>query len=49
MSVTFNGNQADYGGGVYNGSSNPVLTNVTFAGNRAGIGGGMHNSGSSRR
>jgi fibronectin type 3 domain-containing protein len=31
------------GGGMYNDSSSPVLSNVTIAGNTAGVGGGMIN------
>ena len=40
-----NGNYPnDYGGGMYNESSNPTLTNVTFSGNSAGgSGGGLSN------
>ncbi len=35
------------GGGMYNNSGSPVLTNVTFSGNEAGVsGGGMDSSGS---
>jgi predicted outer membrane repeat protein len=47
--VTFSGNTASYGSGMYNyDHSNPVLTNVTFTGNTAGThGGGMYNSTSS--
>jgi predicted outer membrane repeat protein len=40
--VTFNGNEASYGGGM-NSLDNPKLTNVTFNGNSAyGDGGGMY-------
>jgi len=42
--VTFSGNLATDGGGIYNfSSSNPILTNVTFTGNSAVSGGGMFN------
>jgi hypothetical protein len=42
--VTFSGNSAQYGGGMFNdSSSNPTLTNVTFSGNSAQYGGGMFN------
>ena len=34
---------ANYGGGMYNGASDPVLVDVTFSGNWAGYGGGMFN------
>jgi predicted outer membrane repeat protein len=34
----------DYGGGMYNASSSPALTNVTFSGNSAQHGGGMFNN-----
>ena len=37
----------DSGGGMYNSSSSPTLTNVTFSGNWAYYGGGMYNSSSS--
>ncbi len=49
--VTFSGNSADYGGGMYNdgnggGTSSPMLTNVTFSRNTATVyGGGMFNYG----
>jgi hypothetical protein len=33
----------NYGGGLYNTSSSPTLSNVTFSGNSAGSGGGMYN------
>jgi len=36
-----------YGGGMYNSSSNPTLTNVTFSGNSATFGGGMYNNNNS--
>ena len=36
----------NFGGGMYNTNSNPVLTNVTFSGNAATTGGGMHNENS---
>ena len=40
--VTFSGNQASDGGGVFTEYfSNPTLTNVTFSGNQAFSGGGM--------
>ena len=43
-SVTFSGNAAGYGGGMYNSSgSSPALTEVTFSGNLAFDGGGMFN------
>ncbi len=35
------------GGGMFNYSSSPALTNVTFNGNSANVGGGMYNSSSS--
>ena len=42
--VTFSGNTAIYGGGVYNVYSSPTLTDVTFSGNSAtNYGGGMYN------
>ena len=42
--VTFSGNWAAYGGGMYNQRSSPTLTNVTFSGNSAtSSGGGMYN------
>jgi len=37
----------DRGGGMYNNSSSPTLTNVTFSGNTASFGGGMYNWNSS--
>ncbi len=38
----------NYGGGMYNNSGSPTLTNVTFVGNSAdGLGGGMFNESSS--
>jgi hypothetical protein len=50
--VIFHGNNANYGGGMYNvgaygGVSSPILTNVTFRENSAAntSGGGMYNSG----
>ena len=48
--VTFSGNTAKYGGGMYNdgsyGTSSPTLTNVTFSANTGTYyGGGMLNSG----
>jgi parallel beta-helix repeat protein len=36
-----------YGGGMYNESGNPTLTNCTFSGNSARYGGGMYNINSS--
>ncbi|GHT81077.1 hypothetical protein FACS189467_4520 [Bacteroidia bacterium] len=36
-----------YGGGMYNASSSPALTNVTISGNDGGYGGGMYNDNSS--
>src|SRR5262249_27854139 len=44
------GNSALLGGGMYNSSSSPTLTNLTFSGNSAyffGDGGGMYNASSS--
>ncbi|MFQ3684770.1 MAG: cadherin, partial [Roseiflexus sp.] len=42
--VTFSGNTAKFGGGMYNfENSSPTLTNVTFSGNTAKFGGGMYN------
>jgi hypothetical protein len=38
--VTFSGNSANQGGGMYNFNSSPTLTNVTFSGNSASDGGG---------
>jgi hypothetical protein len=38
-----NSDTNDAGGGMYNVSSSPTLTNVTFSGNRAKSGGGMYN------
>ena len=35
------------GGGIFNGSSNPTLTNITISGNYAADGGGMYNNSSS--
>jgi len=32
--VTFTGNQASDGGGMYNDGSSPILSGVTFSGNR---------------
>ncbi len=49
--VTFSGNQANYGGGMFNlgesgGVSSPSLSNVAFDGNQAdAYGGGMYNLG----
>ena len=40
------GNADDYGGGMYNLSSSPNLTNITFFGNNASNGGGLFNLGS---
>jgi predicted outer membrane repeat protein len=50
---TISGGNADgipphyYGGGMYNSSSSPTLTNVTFSTNSATRGGGMYNDSSS--
>jgi len=45
--VTFSGNSAYLGGGVYNASgSSPLLSNVTFSSNSAAFGGGMYNTNS---
>ena len=41
INVTFSGNSAGLGGGMYLGDSSPTLTDVTFSGNSAGWGGGM--------
>jgi uncharacterized repeat protein (TIGR01451 family) len=41
--VTFSGNYADEGGGMYNFLSDPTLSNVTFSSNYADEGGGMYN------
>ena len=42
--VTFNDNSAEWGGGMGNYQSSPILTNVTFSGNTAvSFGGGMYN------
>jgi predicted outer membrane repeat protein len=44
--VTFSGNTAGWGGGIYNEvDSNPSLTDVIFSGNSAFFGGGMVNDG----
>ena len=40
------GNADDYGGGMYNQSSSPNLTNIIFSGNNASNGGGLFNLGS---
>ncbi|UCD84228.1 MAG: chitobiase/beta-hexosaminidase C-terminal domain-containing protein [Deltaproteobacteria bacterium] len=40
---TFIGNQANFGGGMFNQDSSPLITNCTFNGNSAGRGGGMYN------
>jgi hypothetical protein len=46
--VTFSGNAANFGGGLYNEQSSPTLNNVTFEGNQASAsGGGMANNQSS--
>jgi len=46
--VTFSGNSAHSGGGMYNSGSSPTLTNVTFSGNSATFsGGGLVNASSS--
>ncbi len=43
-----NANTIDnYGGGMYNTSSNPTVANITFSGNSASTGGGMYNLSSS--
>ncbi|MEK4426705.1 S-layer homology domain-containing protein [Solibacillus sp. FSL K6-1523] len=39
-----NGSEISSGGGMYNNSSSPSLTNVTFSANSARNGGGMYNS-----
>ena len=39
--VTFSGNSATDGGGMFNIGSSPTLTNVTFSANSAASGGGM--------
>ena len=45
---TFNGNSADYGGGMFNSFSSPTVTNCTFSENRSRIwGAGMYNGESS--
>jgi predicted outer membrane repeat protein len=45
--VTFSGNSAYLGGGVYNASgSSPLLSNVTFSSNSAAFGGGLYNTSS---
>jgi hypothetical protein len=36
-------NQAYYGGGMYNVSGSPTLSNLTFSANQANVGGGMFN------
>ena len=43
--VTFSGNSAAYGGGIFNDNSEPLLTHVTISGNTAtnGHGGGIYN------
>jgi LPXTG-site transpeptidase (sortase) family protein len=41
--VTFSGNSAQDGGGMYNQGSSPTLRNLTFSGNSATNGGGMYN------
>ncbi|GAB4277226.1 MAG: hypothetical protein Kow0080_28050 [Candidatus Promineifilaceae bacterium] len=46
--ITFSGNLANLGGGMFNyQGSDPILTDVTFAGNAAQSGGGMSNDSSS--
>ena len=46
--VIFSGNAADdFGGGMFNWDSAPILTNVSFSGNVADNGGGMYNRESS--
>ncbi len=49
MGVTFSANSATWGGGMYNYTSSPTLTNVTFSANSASGsgGGGMYNYNSS--
>jgi hypothetical protein len=49
VNVTFSGNFASGGGGMYNSGyyKDPTLTNVTFSGNSASSGGGMYNNASS--
>ncbi|BBI32684.1 S-layer homology domain-containing protein [Cohnella abietis] len=42
-----NGNEQYSGGGMFNDSSSPTLTNVTLSGNKAYNGGGMYNNNSS--
>jgi hypothetical protein len=45
--VTFSGNSANGGGGMWNSTSSPTLNNVTFSGNSASgsyANGGMHNN-----
>jgi hypothetical protein len=44
---TITGGSAEYGGGMYNGSSSPTVINCTFSGNSADHGGGMYNGSSS--
>ena len=41
--ITAGGHSYSYGGGMYNNSSSPVLTNVSFHGNTAQVGGAMYN------
>lgn len=43
INVSFTGNVALWGGGMYTGASSPTLINVTFSGNSAEEGGGMYN------
>jgi uncharacterized repeat protein (TIGR02543 family) len=47
VNVSFSGNIAYMGAGLYNFNSSPTLTNLSFGGNRAfGSGGGLANNGS---
>jgi len=45
--IGFNLLYGSYGGGMYNNSSSPTVTNVIFSGNMGGVGGGMSNVSSS--
>lgn len=45
--VTFNGNVAQFGSGMYNANSNSTIQNTTFSSNSATFGGGICNTGSS--
>jgi len=40
----FTGNNAGYGGGMYNNSSSPIVTDCTFTNNDGEFGGGMRNA-----